>query len=157
MAVVVLDRCKFFSREFLVVDSDPSSSTGVSAALDSLAEGPSGILYQKTGAGNTAWTAVGNPQLLTAQSKSAAYAIQTTDDVIFCDTSGGAFNLTLPSPTVIKIYRVIDVTGSFQANNLTLLQNAAEKISGVAGSLALQAPWGFYQIISNGTDWFVGG
>ena len=97
-----------------------------------------------------------NPPQVT---KIANYAMLTTDSTIFCDTSGGAFTLTLPSPTTIpgRIFRVIDSTGFFDTNNLTLAPNGAEKIEGLAASKVLQTAWGWFTITNNGTDWFVGG
>jgi hypothetical protein len=91
--------------------------------------------------------------------KSANYPIVATDGTIFCNTSGGAFTLTLPAPATAgagKIYRVIDTQGTFNTNNLTLAPNGAEKISGLAANKLLQTNWGFYTITTDGTDWFVG-
>lgn len=90
--------------------------------------------------------------------KTANYTILSTDGTIFCDTSGGAFTLTLPDPSTIagKIFRVIDTTGNFNTNNLTLARHASEKIEGLAASKILQTNWGWFQITTNATDWFVG-
>ena len=90
--------------------------------------------------------------------KTANYTILSTDGTIFCDTSGGAFTLTLPSPTSLggKLYRIIDSTGFFQTNNLTLAPSGSEKIEGLAASKVLQTPWGWFNVTTNGTDWFVG-
>lgn len=95
----------------------------------------------------------------TAQvTKTANYTILTSDSTIFTDSSGGAFTLTLPSPTTIagKIFRIIDTTGSMNANNITLARSASEKIEGLAASKVLQTNWGWFQVTTNGTDWFVG-
>jgi trimeric autotransporter adhesin len=90
--------------------------------------------------------------------KTANYTILSTDGTIFCDTSGGAFTLTLPSPTGLggKLYRIIDSTGFFQSNNLTLAPSASEKIEGLAASKVLQTPWGWFTVTTDGTNWFVG-
>jgi hypothetical protein len=91
--------------------------------------------------------------------KTANYTILSTDGTILCDTSGGAFTLTLPSPTALagKLFRIIDSTGFFQTNNLTLAPSGAEKIEGLAASKVLQTPWGWFTVTTNGTDWFIGG
>lgn len=88
--------------------------------------------------------------------KTANFTITAANDIIFCDTSGGAFSLTLPPPVAGKLYRIIDSTGNFGTNNLTLVRNAAEKIEGLAASKVLQTNWGWFNVTSNGTDWFVG-
>lgn len=90
--------------------------------------------------------------------KTANYTILSTDSIIFCDTSGGAFTLTLPNPSTLagKIFRIIDTTGSFQTNNLTLSPFGSEKIEGLAASKILQTAWGWFNVTTNGTDWYCG-
>lgn len=96
--------------------------------------------------------------LFATTTKTANYTLTIADDIVFCDTSGGAFTITLPSPTGIagKIFRIIDSTGNFQTNNLTLARSASEKIEGLAASKVLQTNWGWFTIVTNGTDWWVG-
>jgi hypothetical protein len=96
--------------------------------------------------------------LLTTTTKTANYTITTSDDVIFCDTSGGAFTLTLPSPTGKSgmKFTIIDKAGAFNTNNLTLARSASEKIEGLAASKVLQTNWGWFDVITDGTDWYVG-
>ncbi len=74
-----------------------------------------------------------------------------------CDTSGGAFNVTLPTPALngYGYITIKDSTGNFGTNNLTIVQHAAEKIDGVAASKILQTNWGSATLISDGTDWFM--
>lgn len=71
------------------------------------------------------------------------------------DTSGGAFNLTLPTPVLNGFIMVKDSTGSFGTNNLTIVRSGSEKIEGVAASKVLQTNWGAFTFLSNGTDWFM--
>jgi hypothetical protein len=91
--------------------------------------------------------------------KTANYTILSTDGIIFCDTSGGAFTLTLPSPTSLggHLYRIIDSTGFFQSNNLTLTPHSTELIEGLAANKVLQTPWGGFTVTTDGTNWFVMG
>jgi hypothetical protein len=102
---------------------------------------------------------VTNTQTTAYTTKTANYTILSTDGTIFCDTSGGAFTLTLPSPTGLggKLYRIIDSTGFFQTNNITLAPNGAEKIEGLAASKILQTPWGGFTITTDSINWFVMG
>jgi hypothetical protein len=72
-----------------------------------------------------------------------------------CNTSGGAFNLTLPTPVINGFVSVKDSTGSFNTNNLTIVRHASENIEGVAASKIMQSNWGFWTFLSNGTDWFL--
>jgi len=48
----------------------------------------------------------------------------------FVDTSSGAITMTLPAGSVGDVIELVDVTGSFQTNNLTITANASEKIQG---------------------------
>jgi hypothetical protein len=91
--------------------------------------------------------------------KTANYTIETNDGIIFCDTSGGAFTVTLPVPTSSlagTMYMIVDTNGTFQTNNLTLARSGSELIEGLAANKILQTPWGWFTVVTNGTDWFVG-
>jgi hypothetical protein len=94
--------------------------------------------------------------------KTANYTILSTDSVIFVDTSGGAFTLTLPAPssvstsTTTKEFTIIDTKGTLNTNNITLAPSSSEKISGLAASKLLETDWGYYKVTTNNTDWFLG-
>lgn len=81
----------------------------------------------------------------------------TPDYEFYADTTGGAFNLTLPTPTSGRLLTVVDVKLNFGTAALTLVPHGAEKINLVAGNLILSANGARYTIESNGTDWFVHG
>lgn len=76
-------------------------------------------------------------------------------DQLLLVSTAAARNLTLPSPTNGRVLYIKDSTGSAETNNITLIQNAAEKINGVAASRILSTNWGTWQITSDGTDWFI--
>jgi hypothetical protein len=90
-------------------------------------------------------------------SKTANYTIQVSDRIIFVDTSGGAFTLTLPDPSKVRgvIFRIIDTGGTLQANPLTLARFAAEMIEGLAASKLFYTNWGGWDVVSNGTNWYI--
>jgi hypothetical protein len=48
----------------------------------------------------------------------------------FCNTSGGAFTVNLPSASVGNIVAIKDYAGTFQTNNLTITPNGSDKIDG---------------------------
>jgi hypothetical protein len=52
----------------------------------------------------------------------------------FCDTSGGAFTVNLPSGSAGNIVAFKDYKGIFQTNNLTIAPNGTDKIDGVNAS-----------------------
>lgn len=96
----------------------------------------------------------------TLLSKSANYTITTTDfannTIIYADTSGASFTLTLPNPSGMsgKVIQIFDKTGSFGTNPLTVARNGSETIQGIAASLVLSANWGTYAFQTDGTNWF---
>lgn len=77
----------------------------------------------------------------------------TTDDIIFCNMSG-AISITLPAPVIGRVFTIIDIAGTANTNNITLIRHASEKIEGLAASKILQTNWGSWNITTNGTDWF---
>ena len=56
----------------------------------------------------------------------------------FCNTSGGAFTVNLPSASVGNIISIKDYSGSFGTNNLTLTPNGSDKIDGVNANAVLE-------------------
>lgn len=72
----------------------------------------------------------------------------------FEDTSTTPQTVTLPAPTNGEMVIVKDISGNAQVNNITINPFAAELIDGMA-SLVITFNYGFVQLESNGTDWFV--
>lgn len=58
---LILDTLRVHNALYLLVDSDPRIGTGALAGIGSLAIDPDGLMYQKTGFGNTDWDLVVNP------------------------------------------------------------------------------------------------
>lgn len=93
--------------------------------------------------------------------KTANYTILATDSIIYVDTSGGGFTLTLPDPTTIstsittKTFRIVDIKGTLSTNNLTLARFGSEKIEGLAASKIFSTDWAGWSIITNNVDWFI--
>jgi len=58
------------------------------------------------------------------------YTILATDEVIFCDTDGGAFTVTLPAGVVGATYRIINVGSS--GNDVTLATTGSDTVNGAA-------------------------
>jgi hypothetical protein len=87
----------------------------------------------------------------------AAGNVKPIDDIIGIDTSGGAFNLTFPSVVIAAMaghrFVIKDVTGSFAAQNLTILTQGAETIDGAA-NLVLNVNYQSTELTSDGTNLF---
>lgn len=106
-----------------------------------------------TQAGVVSWTADPTPYSVSTISGNTSGVSGTT---YLCDTSGAAFNLTLPTPVSGAFVIIKDKTGSFGTNNLTVLRNGTEKIEGLAASKIFQTNWGSWSLFSDGTDWYIG-
>jgi hypothetical protein len=77
---------------------------------------------------------VGEPY--TWSSKTTTYTA-VAGDALLCDTSGGAFTVTMPaSPVVGNAVRIVDVAGTFDTAYLTVGRNGA-KINGLSEDLIL--------------------
>ena len=86
-----------------------------------------GVLsWAEADAGGTSWQSV----ITTGTTASAGNGY-------FCNTTGGAFTLTLPSsPTIGDEVSFVDYAGTFDTNNLTIGRNS-EKINGATADLTV--------------------
>ncbi len=113
------------------------------------------------GTGNTGVNVLGGSIKFTS---AAAYTSNYTIDsgsykdlILYADTSGGAFTITLPAPTGARLLIIKDYKQTFNTNNLTIARNGSEKIDGVAASLVLDINNEEIILTSDGTDWFTQG
>ena len=85
------------------------------------------------------------------ESKSASFTA-AAGKAYFCDTSGGAIDVTLPSPTIGDTIRFLDVSGTFDTNDLTILYGSS-KIQGASSNLDVAVERaGFALIYYNSTQ-----
>lgn len=152
------------TARFTVQGSNPSLGADVAC----LYAGPTGDLWYNNSSGTqirmTASGAVNSvtsitPLVLASRTVSSTYTIDsiTSDVMLFLDSSGSAFNVTMPTPTAGRSLTLIDLKSAFATNPVTLVPHAGEKIAGVNGNKVLTAAGAIYQAYSNGTDWFVAG
>ena len=84
-------------------------------------------------------------------SKTANYTAVATDENIVCDTSGGAFTVTMPaSPETGRTYTVILET----AGNILTVAGNGNTINGDTTMTMGQAGWAM-QLMYNGTQWSI--
>ena len=67
------------------------------------------------------------------ESKSASFTA-AAGKAYFCDTTSNTISVTLPSPTQKDTIRFLDVAGTFDTNNLTVLYGSS-KIQGASSNL----------------------
>ena len=86
----------------------------------------------------------------------ANYTVLNTDTIIGVN-SGAARTITLPAiatAIVGKIFTIKDVTGGGGANNITIAADANID-GGAAGAQTIAVNYGFINVFSNGTQWFI--
>lgn len=91
----------------------------------------------------------------TAANLSSNTTISVADRVYYCDTTSGAFTVTFPAnPTLNTKIGIIDLSGKFATNNLTINPNG-QKIMGLNENLIIQENW-FSKVFimhSSGKGW----
>lgn len=71
------------------------------------------------------------------------------------NSANGASQFNLPAPVANFWFKIKDVGGALQYNNLTMHRNGSEKFRGLATDYVFRASYGEWTIASDGTDWFV--
>lgn len=87
-------------------------------------------------------------------SKTTTYTILASDGVILCNSSGGAFTVTLPTAVGITGKKYYVKKTDTSANAVTLDANGSETIDAVV-STYLRTQNDFIMVISDGTNWQV--
>lgn len=95
---------------------------------------------------------MGRAKTLKVQSKTTTYTALITDDVILCDTSGGAWTLTLPAAATSGGKRYFVKKTESSANALTIDGNSSETIDG-ATTTTLDTENESIEIVCDGSNW----
>lgn len=89
-------------------------------------------------------------------SKSAAYTAATSDNVILCDASGGAFTITTYT-AVGNTGRVLTIKKTDSSTNaVTVDPNASETVDG-GSTFSLDEQYNYIVLMSDGTNWVIVG
>jgi Leucine-rich repeat (LRR) protein len=121
------------AAELNIVDGGTSATSTTVADADRVVLNDNGTMVQvamtdiKTYiGGGTSWQAVKTSNFTAAAGQG-----------VFCNTSGGAFTLTLPAGTIGDEVSFVDYGGTFDSNNLTIATNGSEKIHGSTDNLTV--------------------
>jgi hypothetical protein len=96
---------------------------------------PAGVTITNSGTAN-GFGATGAVNWQTASIKTGTFT-PVSGEGYFADTSGSAFNMTLPAGVAGNIVAVVDYTNTFQNNALTVVPNGTDKIGGVNADAVL--------------------
>lgn len=96
----------------------------------------------------------GSGTAIAISTKTSAYTATTSDEVLLCDASGGAFSVTLPpaADATRKVLRIKKIDDS--DNFLTVQASLTETIDG-RNTQILPTQYNAVAIVSNGTAWFI--
>jgi hypothetical protein len=127
-----------------------ASAAGITAA------GTTGQVLTATSGSAPTWQ---SPATTTSQNAATTTVLSTgaTDLIVYCDSTSAAFSITLPQPSTNTNRRItiVDTTGQFNTNNVTIVRYGSESISGVAASYVIHSAWASLVLVSNGTNWFI--
>lgn len=106
---------------------------------------------------NTSYWRLQTNQWATTLTSGKTLAAADHGTIIPCNTTGGAFSITLPLGGAPKNFRftIKDPLGTFQTNALTIVRNGSEKIENVAASFICNQKYGVYTFETDGTDWWI--
>lgn len=103
--------------------------------------------------GDGSWAAPTATVTTAVSTKTSAYTITGTDDVILADGAGGAFSVTLPTAVgVTKPFRIKRINSG--SNNITVATTSAQTIDGAANYVISQQ-YESITVVSNGTNWMI--
>lgn len=112
------------------------------------------LIADSAQAAGVKWGSVSGLSTLAVTSKTTTYTATTGDDVILCDTSGGAWTLTLyaASGNAGRQLRIKKTTNDFSA--LTIDGNASETIDG-ATTRKLITQYDEMTLVCDGSNWHI--
>lgn len=89
----------------------------------------------------------------TFASKTSNYTLTSSDNVVSVDSSGGAFTLTLPSPSSVtgRLYTIRKSSSDFKA--VTIARAASETLCGKSASSSVNTFEETLSFYSDGTNW----
>jgi len=86
---------------------------------------------------------------VTSTAKTAAYTVTTDDDIVYCDSSGGAFTLTMPSEASASGRKFVIKKTSSDFNAVTINDDGASEIT------TINTEDESVTIHTDGTSWYV--
>lgn len=88
--------------------------------------------------------------------KTSTYTVTASDLVVFCDTTTGAFTITLPTASG-ALHGVVVVRVDSSSNTLTLTSNSAETINGDTADKLFVSRYSVLELEPQAGNWVVVG
>ena len=135
----------------LAIGSGGTASTTASAALSALGALPS------AGGTMTGVLALAGAQL-TVKTKTGAYPLTSTDNVILASASSAAFTLSLPAASASAGQAYVLQKTDSSAHAVTVAPNGSDTIAGVAANSVLASQYDLLILVADGvSNWIVAG
>lgn len=106
---------------------------------------------------DTNWWRKINGQVTSTKTSSFTLTAADNGCIILCNTTGGAFNITLPTGGAAKNYSftVKDANGTFSTNAVTIVRAGSEAIEGTASNYTLNRNGRATTFVCDGTHWHI--
>lgn len=108
-----------------------------------------------TALSSTAISLPATPQTVVTAAMSP-YTVQAADLYILLDTSAGPIQINLPTAATARLLRLKGITGTMQANPVTLVPTGVEKIENLAASKIVTTNFGSFDLLASPSQssWF---
>lgn len=159
--VVVTDQTNSLESFNIIIDGNGKDIEGIPTYTMNVAQngigGSVALQYDGTNWFIFAAYRVGIRDQVFAGPLTSSVQLQTQDMIIFVDTSGGAVNLTLPTPITFFPFRLTfrDRAGTFQTNNLTLTPPGAVNINGANVPFVVSSQYPHIVAETDGVNYFI--
>lgn len=111
------------------------------------------FVCQSSTAASAVWIPL-TPPLRFLASKTAAYTITTSDDIVLCNASSGAFTVTLPTASGNTGLQFVVKRLNSGSNAVTVATAGGQTIDG-ASTVSLSSQYEFITLVSDGSNWFL--
>ncbi|MCA9058609.1 MAG: hypothetical protein KDA85_08920 [Planctomycetaceae bacterium] len=111
------------------------------------------FVCQSSTASSAVWVPL-TPPLRFMVSKTAAYTITTSDDIVLCDATGAAFTVTLPTAVGNTGRQLVVKRLNSGSNAVTVAAAGSETIDG-ASTVSLSTQYQVITMVSDGSNWAV--
>lgn len=110
------------------------------------------FVCQSSDAAAAVWIPL-TPALRSLVTKTAAYTITNSDDIVLCNAAGGAFTVTLPSATGNTGRQFVVKRLNSGSNTVAVAAVGGQTIDG-ASSVSLSVQYQIITVVCDGSNWF---
>lgn len=159
-----LDFLETYQLSYLMQLGVPEWDAGTTYYLGSLAQNGSGVIYRSltnTNLNNAltvtaSWLPItGSADIAINPGSTPTYVMTASDNgkTFFVASNNGAMQFTLPAGALNFTFTIKDSGGNVEYSNITVLQNAAETIEGLAATYTCNSNYGTWVFNCSNPNW----